>query len=262
MMSPGQPSSKSCLLKTILAGWLMVSAISCTIVKKYQPNKPFVYETNIKLIGNFSNAEKVNLTAGLKGQLDDSVRARKVDKLLFSVMKHPPVYDSTNADKSIMFMRALLISLGYFGDSMWYDHSVRVVKLDQYRTTINFYVRPGNQVKLDSISYNIRQPELQRLTDSARNQSLIKTGAPFAKAPISAELDRLTELYRNNGFLRFTRDQLVGIWDTLDVSLLQPNLGFFEQLQALQKQRERRQKPTANLEIRLRNTDSLKLTKY
>src|SRR6185295_5925888 len=80
--------------------------------------------------------------------------------------------------------------------------------------------------------------------------------------PISAELDRLTELFRNNGYFRFTRDELIGLWDTLDVALLQPTLDPFEQLELLQKLRERRQKPTVNLEIRLRNVDSAKLTKF
>src|SRR5690606_6740515 len=90
----------------------------------------------------------------------------------------------------------------------------------------------------------------------------ITKGDPFAKSPISAELDRLTELYRNSGYLRFTRDELIGLWDTLDVSLLQPTLDPFEQFEALQRLRERRENPTADLEIRLRNPDSTKLTKY
>lgn len=261
-MSAGQPSSHSRLLKMIIAGWFMVSIVSCTVaVKNYRPNKPFVYQTNIKLIGNFSNEEKDRLISGLKGQLDDSVVVKVIHNP-FPKIKNPSLYDSANADRSIIFMRALLVSLGYFSDSMWHRHTIDTVGKDQYRTTIDFYVRPGKQVKIDSISYTINHPGLQRLTDSAKKQALIKKGDPFAKAAISGELDRLTELYRNNGYLRFTRDQLVGIWDTLDVSLLQPNLGFFEQLQALQRQQERRQNPTANLNIRLRNTDSLKLTRY
>ena len=64
------------------------------------------------------------------------------------------------------------------------------------------------------------------------------------KIPISAELDRLTDLYRNSGYLRFTRDELVGLWDTLDVSLLQPSIDPFEQLEILQRLRERRENPT------------------
>ncbi len=74
--------------------------------------------------------------------------------------------------------------------------------------------------------------------------------------------DRLTDLYRNSGYLRFTRDELVGLWDTLDVSFLRPDIDPFEQLEILQRLRARRENPTANLEIRLRNIDSVKLTKF
>jgi outer membrane protein insertion porin family len=254
------------LLKAIAAGSLIMTAlVSCkipTIVKNYPPGKPFVYETNINLIGNFSKEEKGGLTDGLEGQLDDSMRVRKVDKVLWSVMKNPPVYDSTNADKSVIFMRALLTSLGYFNDSINHRDTVIKKSKDQYRTTVTFDVKPGKQVKLDSISYNIKHTELQKLADSTKGEAFIKEGDAFAKIPISNELDRLTELYRNNGYLRFTRDELIGLWDTLDVSLLQPTLDPFEQLELLQRLRERRESPTANLEIRLRSIDSIKLVKY
>lgn len=261
-MSAGKSFSCSYLLKAVIAGWLMASVVSCTIVKKYQPNKPFVYKTNINLIGKFSSEEKESLTSGLKGQLDDSMRARKLDKLLWSVLKHPPVYDSTNAEKSIVFMRALLVSLGYFDDSIGFRDTILKTGPDQYRTFINFDVKPGRLWLLDSISYTIKKAELQKLADSTKGEAFIKKGHPFAKAPISAELDRLTELYRNNGYLRFTRDELIGLWDTLDVSLLLPTLDPFEQMELLQQLRERRQKPTANLEIRLRSIDSSRLTRF
>ncbi|MEI9911457.1 MAG: hypothetical protein WDO71_18480 [Bacteroidota bacterium] len=67
------------------------------LYKDYRPNKPFVYKTNINLIGNFSSEQEETLTDGLEGQLDDSMRTRKLDKLLWSVMKNPPLYDSANA---------------------------------------------------------------------------------------------------------------------------------------------------------------------
>ena len=260
-MLSGKPLFYRNSCKAIVAVSIIVALASCTIVKKYQPGKPFVYKTNINLIGNFSNEEKEGLVSGLEDQLDDSMQVRKLDKLLWSVMKSPPIYDSSNADKSIIFMQALLRSLGYFSDSIYYDHIIKEQK-DQLRTTVTFNVKPGKQVHLDSVNYNLRQTDLQHITDSTIQQAFIKKGDPFAKNPISAELDRLTDLYRNSGYLRFTRDELVGLWDTLDVSLLQPGIDPFEQLEILQRLRERRENPTANLEIRLRNIDSVKLTKF
>lgn len=260
-MSAGQPFYLRSA-KTFIGLCLLASMFSCTVVKSYQPEKPFVYETNINLIGNFTNEEKTQLVDGLEGQLEDSMRARKRDMLFWKVLKGPPRYDSTNAEKSIIFMRALLVSLGYFGDSIGYHDTIVVRNKDQYRAIIRFDVKPGKQHKLDSIRYSINHPELQRLADSTMSEAFIKKGDPFAKVPISAEFDRLTELFRNNGYLRFSRDELVGVWDTLDIAMLQPSLDPFEQLEFLQRLRERRERPTANLVIRLRNTDSTKLVKY
>ncbi len=261
-MFQGTPRSFSLVLRSFLSLYVIVLLASCTIVKKYQPNKPFVYKTNINLIGNFTNDQRQELVAGLEGQLDDSMVARKVDKLLWSVMKNPAVYDSTVADHSIQFMKALLNSLGYFNDSIYYTSQVKFEKPDQYRTTVNFFVRPGKVVRLDTISYTLKDSTLQYITDSAKGQAYIKKGDPFAKVPISVELDRLTDLYRNTGYIRFTRDELVGLWDTLDASLLEPSLDPFEQLEVLQRLRERRENPTASLEIRLKTFDSTKLRKY
>jgi outer membrane protein assembly factor BamA len=190
------------------------------------------------------------------------MQVRKLDKLLWSVMKSPAVYDSSSADKSIIFMEALLRSLGYFNDSISYEHTIKEVQGEQLRTTVIFNVKPGKQVHVDSISYNLRNAELQHITDSTIKQAFIKKGDPFAKGLISAELDRLTDLYRNTGYLRFTRDELVALWDTLDVSLLEPGIDPFEQLEILQRLRERRENPTANVELRLRSIDSVKLTKF
>ena len=245
----------------IVAFSIIVLLASCTIVKKYQPGKPFVYKTNINLIGKFSNEDENVLVSGLEDQLDDSMKVRKLDKLLWSVLKTPPVYDSSNAEKSIIFMQALLRSLGYIGDTIYYNTEVKQ-KAEQWRTIVTFNVDPGKRVLLDSIAYNLRHDDLQHITDSTKSQAFIKKGDPFAKNPISAELDRLTDLYRNSGYLRFTRDELVAMWDTLDASFFQPSLDPFEQFEALQRLRQRRENPTANLEIRLRSVDSLKLTRY
>jgi outer membrane protein insertion porin family len=172
-------------------------------------------------------------------------------------------------------MRALLNSLGYFRDSISYDtvldiHSKNPAP-DQYRTTVNFTVIPGKQVKLDSINYKLSDStdesivlqDLQHLTDSARKESLLKTGEPFAKPAMSAELNRLVELYRNNGYLRFTQDELRIVWDTVDVALLRPATDPLEQIQLLTELQKRRENPTADIDIIVRpGFDSLKLRKY
>ena len=251
------------LLHLFAAGCFILFISSCTIVKNYPQGKPFVYKTNINVIGNFTNEEKETLESRLKGQLDDSMRSRSVSKVAWSVMKNPPVFETDNADKSMMFMKALLKSLGYFSDSISYQSHVDTVNKQEYRATVTFDVKPGKVVRIDSFAYNFKNTELQTLALANQKNALIKKGDPFAKSAISVELDRLVDMYRNNGFMRFGREEMIGLWDTLDVSLLRPTFDPLEQAAILQKLRERRQNPTANLEIRLKpGHDSSKLKKY
>ncbi len=242
---------------------LVMMAASCTVVKNAPANKPFVYKTNIRLIGNFTNEERQSLTSKLKMQLDDSLKSRSVAKLLVNVIKNPPLYQTVNADRTVLFMRSLLVSLGYFNDSISYTALIDSSEKNQLRTTVNFFVQPGKAVHIDSFAYNIRHPELQQLALSSQNEAKVGKGSPFAKVSISEELDRLVTLYRNNGYMRFGREELVGLWDTLDVSFLRPVFDPLEQLELLQKLKQRRENPTANLEIKLRpGTDTAKLRKY
>jgi outer membrane protein assembly factor BamA len=268
-MFPGKPLYNRSALQISLAGILLLCLASCSVVPKNFPkNKPFVYEYKINAEGNFTNAEKNDLETKLANQLDDSIHVRTARRFIYRginrpVLNKPPLYDPANADRSIIFMRSLLNSLGYFKDTITYKTVTDTVNKNQYRVTVNFRVKPGKVVKLDSISYNIKQSELQSITLASLKNGYLKKGEPFSKSTISVELDRLVDLYRNNGYLRFTREELQGLWDTLDVSLLQATIDPFEQLGLLQKLKERRLNPEANLEIRLKpGFDSTKLVKY
>ena len=272
-MLAGQPLFMQHLQKTLVAGLILCLMASCkVIVKKYPPNKPFVYQTNINVITDTTKAEKNLLADRLENQLDDSLRPRSINKVLWRVMKNPPAYDVANADKSVLFMKSLLVSLGYYYDSTSYrvDIDSSDSAKGKFPATVTFDVRPGIITRLDSISYNLdtpvhnsNQPELQKLADDNMKDALVKKGDAFSKAPVGLELERLVELYRNNGYFRFTREELIGVWDTLNLALLNPSLDPFEQVNILTQLAQRRNYPTANLEIRLKpGFDSVKLTKY
>jgi outer membrane protein insertion porin family len=262
-----------------------------THVKKFPRNKPFVYQTNIKLPRNLSKTEKSNLQSGLKSQLEDSVNPKASEKILWQVIKKPPAFDTAYVNSSMRFMLAMLHSSGYFKAQVSYD-TVMKRHEESNKVFLNFNVTPGPLWHFDSVWYGLAQPELQRLTetnlqidstkkkrvdtvslglqqpfqhiaDSSSSQALIKKGSSFSQDTIGLELDRLAELYRNNGYMRFTRNQLIAVWDTLDVSLLAPQLDPLEQVQFLTEAMKEKQNPTATLEIRLRpGYDSARLRRF
>src|SRR4051812_7611464 len=88
---------------------------SCTVPRKYPVNKPFVFKTNIAVLGNLKTTERQDLELRLANQLDDSLKTRIVS--FAGVRKHlikPAVFDTLYADRSVAFMNALLNALGYY----------------------------------------------------------------------------------------------------------------------------------------------------
>ena len=252
------------LIKICLAWVAAIIFTGCAVIpKKYPKNKPFVFDYNISIEGNLSRENKNQLISQLENQLDDSIRVRTIPKLFHSNLTNPPVFDSINADKSIVYMQTLMRSLGYYYSNIHYDYSIKKVGQDQLRTTVNFRVEPGKLVTLDTIAYNLSNAELQKIAIQSKKDAIVKKGDAFSKAPLAAERDRLVELYRNNGYLRFTSNEIIGLWDTLDVTILQPSFDPFEQIDILEKLRAHRENPTATLEYRLRpGHDSTRLIKY
>lgn len=237
---------------------------SCGVIpKKYPKGEPFVFKTTIKVEGSLAKEEKEILQSKLKSQLADSLRSRTVSKLFYSTLKHPPKFDTSYISQSTQYMHALLTSLGYFRDSIFADTNRVQVGKDQERVTINFKIYPGTTFLLDTVRYQLSDSSLQQITLQHIQEATVGKGKPFAKGIISDEFDRLVDLYRNNGYLRFTRDELVGVWDTLDVALLHPTADPMEQLALLTQVRTRSKNPTANLDIRLRSAiEPSKLTPY
>ena len=237
------------------------------------PNKPFVYHYNINILpkGAYAAEEQKILKDQLDEQLHDSIRVRKERKfLVVKVLDKPPVFDSINMSTSQRYMRNMLHTLGYLRDSIHPGYTIDTVK-DQQRVTVNFDVMPGKLFRVDSMWYDLtdsvpRMPEidtLQMLTAASLGDGVIKKGDPFSQYLISSELDRIADLARNNGYLKFGKEQLLAVWDTVGRSILTATTDITEQIRQLEELRRRRENPTTDLQFRLRgNIDTSRLTRY
>ena len=244
--------------------FLLLSFASCTVVKNYQPNVPFVFKNKITLQGDVNKLEQKRLEAELYNYFDDSLRPKRISQFgVRTVLKEPHTFDSSHINNSITFMRSFLQSQGYYNailkDSI---HPYDTVK-DQVRATIEMFVDVNKNLRLSSFTYDsISNMELQLIAKNASSNSFLKIDKPFSKQLISSELDRLAALYRNSGYLKFSRENLYAEVDTTEVSLLDISLDPFEQARVIAEATMRRQKnPTIDVAIRLRSsndTNSLK----
>ena len=241
---PALSRSPLCLLFAILL------LASCTVPRKYQANKPFVFKTNISITGPVESDDKVDIETRLANQLDDSLKVRIVSFAgIRRTLIRPAVFDTNYANRSVLFMNALLNSMGYYQAQIQWDSTLHLAGRQQ-RVTINFTVVPGKNLRMDSVGYALTDSALQILAMQNRKGSLLKKDQPYSQQVVSAELDRLIEVYRNNGYFKISREDIYAEVDTVAAALINPTLDPFEQIRLLGELRKKRERPTINVMIK------------
>ena len=249
---------------------------SCTAPRKgtYQKDKPFVYNTQIKLVhSELNNEKKQLLKAALINQIDDSLKIRTVvsvgfPALFYNRLIKPAAFDTTDIGKSKTFMTALLHAQGYFNPTITDTFYIDTVKRNnprkrQMRTYVRFFVDPGKALLYDSVGYDIRTPELQRLALENLDKSFVKKNETYSIQSISNELDRLMNIYRDHGYFKISKEDLYAEHDTVVAALIDPGLDPFEQFELLDSLSKKTREPTINIVFKQRTPkDSSHIQQY
>jgi len=247
----------------IIAGVFIFSG--CTIVRKYQKNKPFVYNNNINLnIEDVTPDEKVIIRSRLNTQLDDSSKVKVKDvAFILHYIDNPPAFDTNSVRASADNMQVSMVNLGYYNAKADYKYFIDTTKKEQKRVTTTYEVDAGKRTLIDTFAYMLDNPELQRLAIQTKHESPLQKNAPVTKAAISRESSRLVDLYRNNGYYKFTTEELRVTGDTTIEALTTVSDDPFEALRLLTEATEKRNKPTIRLGMLLnRSADSTRLNKF
>lgn len=239
---------------------------SCTVVRSYDPNRPFIFKNNITLtIGEVTPDEKIVIKSRLNTQLDDSAKVRTKDvAFILHYINTPPVLDTNALQKSLDNMIGSLANVGYYNAKGNYRfHIDTVARKHQYRVYINYAINAGKRTLIDTMAYLLSKPELQQLALNSLNQSPLQKGVPIRKSAILEDEARLTDTFRNNGYYKFTTDELRLTGDTSIEALTRIANDPFEALQLLAEANEKRNKPTIRLGMVLNTTsDSTRFKKY
>ncbi|HTB51738.1 MAG TPA: BamA/TamA family outer membrane protein [Ferruginibacter sp.] len=260
--------------------FITVLLSSCTIVRKHQKGRPFVYKNTVEVKGGkFTSTEKGILKQRLLVQLDDSSKVIPKDIFfVIHVINNPPAYDSGYSGVSARNMKTSMLHIGYYNSSCSYSVDTitkRKVTISfrrrrfpwrteiQKRVTVNYTLVAGNPTLIDTVSYALKESELQELALKSANRSYLRKGDPISKGNVLGEIARLVELYRNYGYYKFTSDDIKVRGDTSIAALTTISEDPFANLRLLAEANEARNKPTIKLAVVLNPaTDSLRLRKY
>ena len=269
--------------KLIMLNWIrniffiVVLLSACTTVKNYQKDKPFVFKNIVEIKGgNFSPDERNSLKQRMLTQLDDSMKTVVSDFLFVRhTLKKPPAYDSAYALISAKNMRNTLLHLGYYqakdtikADTILhtaFEHHwvFRFNLAKQRRVTVKYLIDAGNPTLIDTFSYRLKKPELEELALSTQKESYLEKSKPVTRDAVLNEINRLVELYRNNGYYKITTEDLKMRGDTSIEALTSISDDPFENIRLLAEANEKRNKPTIKLALVLNPaSDTLHIKKY
>ncbi len=161
--------------------------------------------------GNFSKSERSAIGFRLQNVLEDSMKVSVSFQVLgINFYKRPPVYDSASAQKSAENMRKSLVHIGYYHAKVNYNAKVSKKR----KTFVNFDVFVNKPTVVDTLAYYIRNQQLDSIAQANIQSSIIEAKKPVTKNAVLGELSRLVNLYRENGYYKFTADELKMRGDT------------------------------------------------
>src|SRR4249919_2348242 len=121
----------------IMALGVCISVIpSCTIVKHYPKNTPFIFENTVNINGKVAKDKKGELKDALMEQIEDSAAAISNTELPWPkypfivpvpVIDKPNVYDSIHIRQSALNMHYFLRNKGYRSNYVISDSSLKIV---------------------------------------------------------------------------------------------------------------------------------------
>ncbi len=232
---------------------------SCTVVKKYPKNTPFVFENTVNIKGDIEKVKKSDLKADLEKQIEDSAAVIANSKLPWPkapwiipvpVISNPFIFDTVHIQQSTINMKNLMVSRGFRRAEVHYDSSL-TQKGDQQRVRVDYKVDAGKLYRIDSVAFNLTDTNLLALLKEHNKNSLLKKGNPFDYGAVDEEMNRMVNLFRNHGYYKISREDFFVEADSGFAALIDPNIDPFEYLRRLAEiDEKRRENPLVDLYIR------------
>ncbi|MBQ8158940.1 MAG: BamA/TamA family outer membrane protein [Prevotella sp.] len=139
----------------------------------------------------------------------------KIKKWLNNSFGTPPVLMSkVNPKLRASVGRSVLRNNGYLHGSVSYEE---IPQKNPKKAKVAYTVRMDSLFTIDSMSYVKFPNDLKELIDGTRQESYIKKGDPFCVSSLDAERSRLSLLFRNNGYYKYSPSYASYLADTFDL---------------------------------------------
>ena len=128
--------------------------------------------------------------------------------------KPPVLMSQVNPALRASVATSVLRNNGYFRGDVTYEP---VPMKNPKKSKLRYTVRLDSLFTVDSVAYMGFTDSLQQLIDSTRQETLIPKGSPFSVSSLDGERNRISSLFRNNGYYYFLPNYTTYFADTIAV---------------------------------------------
>lgn len=156
------------------------------------PNTKFMDIFNLKTSCYSAGQKKYNPQTG---EYKDS-RIRKWLREKYG--EAPVILDTADVNQSLSQLKIVMGQLGYFDATVQY----KIIKKSSnpQKVKVNYYITAGKPYTISKIQYSIDIPEYKKIVVLNQDESLLHEGMQYNENTITAELTRLINLIRNEGY--------------------------------------------------------------
>lgn len=185
------------------------------------------------------------------------LRDRPADSLSKWV-ERPVVFDSSLMARSAINMRNYLFNEGYF-----YATVTDTVIYKGRRAYVTYRVNAGSNYLINRINYDIDDSMVAYVVRRESESSTLQKGKEFRYGMLEEERSRLVTLVRNNGYYRFSQENVTFKIDTFDKAFFKIAENPFENAINFISQSKSNKKQTIDIDVIIRPAeDSTVYTRY
>ena len=128
--------------------------------------------------------------------------------------KQPVLMSWVNPELRASVAQSLLRNYGYFHNKVDYDI---IPQHNPKKSKIGYQIKLGPLLTIDTVSYVGFAAEADSLIQATQDKSLLREGDPFTVASLDAERNRISNLFRNNGYYFYQPSYASYLADTMAV---------------------------------------------
>ncbi|MDX8338708.1 BamA/TamA family outer membrane protein [Draconibacterium sp. IB214405] len=136
---------------------------------------------------------------------------KKTDDWLKRIGEAPQIYDKVLADRSVEQLEQYMDQRGYYQAKI--DQEI-VFNEKKQKAVLKFLVESGDQYKIKRVDYHFETPELQAIFFNDSTKFRMRPGTAFDIYELEKQQQRIVNLYQNNGYYYFSKNQVRYLADT------------------------------------------------